>query len=109
MGFGVGEVGAVDQLLAKRQDGVAEQFVLAGMVPVQRGRGDADLRRDRFHADGVVALRTERLGGCPGDLIFAILGPSAYYGGALLSRRRHRLTLARGFLPKNLPTSQNSH
>jgi hypothetical protein len=57
----------------------------------------------------VVALRTERLGGCPGDLIFAILGPSAYYGGALRSRRRHRLTLACRFLPKNLPMSQNRH
>jgi hypothetical protein len=57
----------------------------------------------------VVALRTERLGGCPGDLIFAILGPSAYYGGALRSRRRHRLTLARRFLSKNLPPSQNRH
>jgi hypothetical protein len=57
----------------------------------------------------VVTLRTERLGGCPGDLIFAILGPSAYYGGALLSGRRHRLTLACRFLPKNLPLSQNHH
>jgi hypothetical protein len=79
------------------------------MVAIQRRRGDSDLGRDRFHADGVVAQRTERLGRCPGDLIFAILGPSAHYGGALRSRRRHRLTLARRFLPKNLPLSQNRH
>jgi hypothetical protein len=57
----------------------------------------------------VVALRAERLGRRPRDLVLTVFGPSAYDRGALGSRCRHRITLAVRRLAKNLPQSQNRH
>jgi len=72
----VGECRAVDQLLAQVEHRVAEQFVLARVVAVQRGSGDAHPLRDGLHADAVVAERAERLGRRTGDLRLAILRPA---------------------------------
>ena len=72
----VRERGAVHQLLAQVEHRVPEQFVLAGVMAVQSGRGDADPSGDGIHADAVVTERAERLGRRPGNLRLAVFGPA---------------------------------
>ena len=85
----VGECRAVDQLLAQVEHRVAEQFVLARVVAVQRGSGDPHPLRDGLHADAVVAERAERLGRRAGDLRLAILRPAPDTLGAGGPGARH--------------------
>ena len=92
---GVDEIGTVDEPLSKIEDGGSEQGVLAGIVPVQRRRGDADLGRDRFHPHRVVAGGTERLGGGPFDLRLAVLWPTTGSGRRLGRHGGHRATVPR--------------
>ena len=80
---------AIHQLLTEAEHRVAEEFVLARVMPVQRGRGDSHAGRDGFHAHTVEAQRTERLGGSPRDLRFAVLGAAPNCVAALWPGARH--------------------
>ena len=73
----VNAVSAVDELTAQAEYRAAEQLVLAGIVPIQRGRRDVDARRDGLHADTVIAQLAKRFRRRARDLRFPVLGPAA--------------------------------